>query len=276
MQAPDIARRGRRAARDAHDSRTLTVLVGVGLAAYGVVHILIAWLALQVAWTHERRNTSSKGAVHTLATQPFGTPLLWICALGFVALAVWQGFEAVQGHQNNDDTKKLLKRLVSAGRVVLYLGLMVLFVKAATGGGKSKSKQTWTAQLLDRTGGQVLVALVGLAVIGVGVGLVVVAVKKTFKKRIGDDVLRGESGDLVVKLGQAGYVAKAVALGIIGSLFIWASLTYDPKKAGGLDRALKTLLDEPFGKWLLTLVALGFACFGVFCFAWARSPKTTS
>jgi Domain of Unknown Function (DUF1206) len=275
MDTPGIARRGMGTARRTKDSDTLLKFVALGLVAYGVVHLLIAWLALQVAWTHQKKNTGNSGAVHTLARQPFGTPLLWICAVGFIALAGWQALEAVQGHQRNDQTKKILKRIVSAGRVVLYLGLAVIFVKAATGsGGQSKSKQTWTAKLLNMTGGQLIVALIGLAIIGIGIGLFVVAVKKTFEKRVGDEVLRGQSGDAIIKLGQVGYIAKGVALGIVGALFVWAAVTYDPKKAGGLDRALKTLLDQPFGQILLTVIALGFAAFGLFCFAWARSPQS--
>jgi Domain of Unknown Function (DUF1206) len=275
VNTPDIASRGRGTARRAQHSDTLTMLVRLGLVAYGIVHLLIAWLSLQVAWAHEKRNPGNTGAVNTLSTQPFGTPLLWISAIGFIALAAWQSLEAAVGHENNDQKKKVLKRVMSAGRVVLYLALAVLFIKAAIGeSGKGKSKQTWTAKLLDMTGGQVIVSLVGLTIIGIGVGLFYVAIKKTFEKRIGDEVLSGQSGDIIVKLGQVGYIAKGVALGIIGSLFVWAAVTYDPKKAGGLDRALKTLLDQPFGQILLTVVALGFACFGLYCFAWARSPKS--
>ena len=32
----------------------------------------------------------------------------------------------------------------------------------------------------------------------------------------------------------------------------------------------------PFGTVLLTAMALGLMCFGVFCFFWARSPKVTT
>ncbi len=53
-------------------------------------------------------------------------------------------------------------------------------------------------------------------------------------------------------------------------------MTYDPKKAGGLDVALRTLLDQGFGPWLLALVALGIGCFGVYCFFWAKDADTSS
>jgi hypothetical protein len=84
----------------------------------------------------------------------------------------------------------------------------------------------------------------------------------------------GSSGSLVLAVGRFGYVAKGVAIGAVGALFGWAALSYDPDKAGGLDDALKTVRDQPFGPYLLSLVALGLAAFGLFCFAWARFART--
>ena len=51
--------------------------------------------------------------------------------------------------------------------------------------------------------------------------------------------------------------------------------TYDPKKASGLDGAMRTIAQAPFGGIVLTLVALGLAAFGAFCFARARYPERT-
>jgi hypothetical protein len=74
-------------------------------------------------------------------------------------------------------------------------------------------------------------------------------------------------------LGRLGYAAKGVAFVIAGALFAWAAISYDPNKAGGLDTALRTLRNQPFGSILLTLVALGFACFGIYSFVWSRNAK---
>jgi hypothetical protein len=40
-----------------------------------------------------------------------------------------------------------------------------------------------------------------------------------------------------------------------------------------MDAALMTIRDQPFGIVLLLVVALGIACFGVYCFAWARFAR---
>ena len=44
----------------------------------------------------------------------------------------------------------------------------------------------------------------------------------------------------------------------------------DPAKAGGLDKALHTLRNQPFGEFLLILAALGLIAFGIYGLAEAR------
>jgi hypothetical protein len=56
-------------------------------------------------------------------------------------------------------------------------------------------------------------------------------------------------------------------------LFIVAALTADPEKAGGVDAALKSLADLPFGTFILWLVGAGLIVYGIFCFARARYAR---
>jgi hypothetical protein len=74
-------------------------------------------------------------------------------------------------------------------------------------------------------------------------------------------------------IGTSGYVAKAVAYGIVGVLVITAAVTYDPSASRGLDAALRTLANQPWGGWLLLAVAAGVAAYGVFGLAQARYRK---
>ena len=80
----------------AGNSDGLEHLARVGLIAYGVVHLLVAWLALQLAWGGGGQSADQSGALATVAGQPFGKPLLWVIALGLIALAVWQAAEALR------------------------------------------------------------------------------------------------------------------------------------------------------------------------------------
>ncbi len=264
-------------AKQVENSEWLERAVRIGLASYGVVHLLIAWLALQLAFGNSSGAANQRGAMRQLAQQSFGKPLLWVIALGFVALAIWQAFDAVWGHRKHDGAKRTFKRVGSAGKVVLYLVLAYTAVKTAVGSSSSSSsKDGMTATVMSWPLGQVIVGLGGVAIVGVGGYLVSRAVRKSFENDLQPQATSGTTGTTVVRLGQIGYTAKGVALAIVGVLFIWAAVTYDPKKAGGLDAALHRLVAQPFGPWLLALVAVGIGCFGVFCFFWAKDADTTS
>ena len=53
----------RRAAVEAKNSDAIDHAVRVGLIAYGVVHLLIAWLILQIAFGETGQNASAQGAL---------------------------------------------------------------------------------------------------------------------------------------------------------------------------------------------------------------------
>src|SRR3954468_19731680 len=81
----------------AADSKPLEYLVRGGFVMYGVIHLLIAWLALQVALGGSSKSSDQSGALQDLASKPFGKALLVITIIGLVALAIWQGLEAAIG-----------------------------------------------------------------------------------------------------------------------------------------------------------------------------------
>jgi hypothetical protein len=244
-------------------------LIGVGLVSYGLVHLVLAWLALQIAFGR-REDASAGGALQQLTRQPLGTALLWVMAIGLFTLVVWQVVEATIGREEAGRDGRLRRRLASAGRAVVYLALGILAIGVAlgNGGGSGNGEQTVSTRLMALPLGRFLVAAVGIAVIAVGISQIVKGVKQNFV----EDLDSGVSAT-VRRLGTAGYCAKGVSLAIIGGLFGYAALTYDAKKAGGLDAALDTIREQPFGTALLVVMAVGLASFGVFCFVWARKAR---
>jgi hypothetical protein len=250
-------------------SRGYHVLVGVGLISYGLVHLMLAWLALQIVFGG-RGDASAGGALRQLSQQPLGAGLLWVMAIGLFTLVPWQVLEATIGREEPSRDGRLRRRLASAGRAVVYLALGILTVGVAMGsrGGSGEGEETLSARLMALPFGRVLVAAVGVAVIAVGISQIVKGVKQNFTEDLDHAVSQN-----VRRLGTAGYCAKGVALSIIGGLFGYAALTYDPEKAGGIDAALATIRDQQFGTVLLVIMALGIACFGVYCFIWARNAR---
>ena len=255
--------------RRVENSPAYSALVRTGLVSYGIVHLLIAWLAGQLAFGKSDQQASQQGAMQELAEKPLGGVLLWIVGIGLFALALWQLVDAVVGQHDEDTKKEWAKRGKCVGKAVVYVVLGIQAIKVATGSGSSGGQEkTMTARLMEAPAGRVLVAIVGLVILAIGIYHIYKAVTAKFT-----DDLVGGVGQATVKLGRAGYASKGVALSIVGVLFGWSAITYDPEKAGGLDSALRRLKDAPAGPVLLALIALGIACFGVYCFQWARKVK---
>lgn len=262
---------GADAVRRARASGPVRALARTGYVASGVLHLLVAWLAAQIALGRPAGEADESGAFRTLVQVPGGEVLLWAVAVGFAALALWQLATALVGVPNAENQKGA--RLKSVAKAVLYGALATSGFRFTQGsGGGGSSEESLTAQVLALPGGPLLVGAVGLAIVGVGVYHVVKGVRKKFLRD-----LAGTGGSavapVVVRLGQTGYVAKGIALGVVGGLVVAAAVTTDPERAGGLDEALRTLRDQPFGPALLLVTALGIAAYGGYSFARARFAR---
>ena len=258
-------------AKQAQESDWLDHAVRIGLVAYGIVHLMVAWLAGQLALGEKAESASNAGAMHAIAEQPLGGVLIWMIAVGMILLVIWRLLEFALGYREiDDDAKRWRKRLASLGKGVLYAVIAWSAIKVAAGDGSSGGTDSTTAKLMDLPAGQVVVGAVGLAIIGYGALLVFRGWTERFTEHLDAQGQSGKDGSVYVVFGKVGYIAKGIAIGIVGGLFAYAAITHEAKKSGGLDQALQTVREQPFGQVLLIAMALGLACYGLFCFARAR------
>jgi hypothetical protein len=259
--ASDAAGTVRQAAR----STPARVAVRVGILAYGVTHLLIAWLALQVAFGDPGQRTDQQGAFQTLAQGGAGRVLLWVLAIGFAAVALWRAGEAAAGFSYRSSRKEeIFSRVASGAKAVIFAALTVLAVRTALGGSSGGGGQQAAAGVLGWPGGQWIVGLAGVVIVVVGV----VTAKHGWEKTFTEDMtlpLDAHARQVAVRTGQIGTIAKGAVTALVGVLVVVAAVRFDPNQANGLDSALKTLAGQPFGPVLLVVVALGLAAFGVFC-----------
>lgn len=251
-------------------------LTRVGFIGYGLLHLALAWVAAQIAFGQSTQEGNQSGAFQQLAAQPFGELLLWFVIVCLVALAVWQAILAVWGHRDTRGRERTFERVASAARVIVYGALAWSAGKVVLGAPSSSAQQQQqaTAGLMAKPAGEWLVALVGLGVLALGLGMMWYGWKRKFARKL--TIAAPNQRRAAMRAGQIGYVAKGAAFGIVGILLVQAAVQNDPGKSRGLDAALRTLAGEPFGKFLLLAVALGVAAFAVFCFFQARYRKVGS
>jgi len=267
-------------AQQAKNSKVVQGLGRAGMVCYGLVHVIVAYLALRVAFGDTGQRADQNGAVQEIGSTSFGAVVLWVLAVGLVAYGGWQLMMAAIGfqwvHKKGKRTRRRIGAVVRA-IVSIALGLYAGRLVTGSGGGGSgggQQQQEFTAKLLSLPAGQVLVAIVAAVVIGVAVASIRKGVRKSFLDDLDLADLPAGTQQWVRRLGVLGYLAKGVVLGIVGILLALAAFQSNAQEAGGLDQALRTLAAQPFGTFALVVVAVGLAAFGVYCFAAARAHKS--
>jgi MFS family permease len=254
---------------EAAESGPIRTLGRVGLVAYGIVHLLVAYLVVRVALGGGAK-ADKTGALQTIAEQPAGRFFLWVLTVGLVALAIWQLAEAGWGHRYR--RRRTLQRLVSLGEAAVAGALAFSSFKVASGkkGNSKQEKAAFIDKVFDWPAGELLVALAGLGIVAIAIYLVHRGVAKTFVSDLDLSGAEPHARDAAIRFGQVGWPGLGVAYGILGLLLVYSAVTYDPEKATGMDTALKTLAGQPYGTGLLLIVAAGLACFGAYCLFDAR------
>lgn len=259
----------KQAASRAADHPALEAAARVGYAVSGLLHLLIGWIALQVAFGGGGKNADQSGALASLAGNGAGKAALWVGVVGFLGLAIWQVADAIVGHPGADKDA-WGGRAKAVGKAIVYLALAWSAFGFARGKSSDSRSQSvdFTAKLLDQPGGRALVVVIGLVVVGIGF----YHVHKGWTKKFLQD-LQDHPGTWATRAGRVGYIAKGIALAIVGFLFVAAGVHKQAAEASGLDGALKSLRDEPFGPVLLAIMAAGFAAFGLYSFARAKHAR---
>ncbi|HYX59074.1 MAG TPA: DUF1206 domain-containing protein [Streptosporangiaceae bacterium] len=272
-RAGRAARSTRSSGRRAANSKALRWLARSGLAARGAMYIIVGWIAVQVAFGHSGQQADKTGALQEVGATPVGGVLLWLLVIGFIGMALWRLSEAAYGRPGSGE-QKTSQRLAALGRAVVYavIAYSVLEFAMGTGGQQSSDKQSvdLTATLLKYPGGQVLVVVIGLALVGGGAYLAYSAWQEKFRKDLELGQLPGRARRIVEWLGKFGGLARGAVFITVGIFLVVAAVQAKPHQAKGVDSALRTLASTPLGPWLLVLVAIGLIMFGLFSFCEAK------
>jgi hypothetical protein len=265
-----LAEKSDRTADEVAASQTLGRLARAGFVARGLVYLIVAVLAIELAIGDAGTNADQQEALRTIAEQPLGEVLLFLVAVGLAGYALWMLARAVIGH-GVEETDSGFDRVAALASAVAYGVICATAIGILVGSGsRSGSPREATGGVLSWPGGTVLVAVAGAAVIGVGF----YQAYKGFARKFLEEVKTGEMNPEVRKgyttLGVFGYVARAVVFVLVGYGLIKAAVDYDPKKAVGLDGALHALANSSYGPPVLWVVAIGLAGFALYSIADSR------
>ena len=249
-------------------------LARLGLAARGLVYAVVGILAVRVA-LEKPEEADRRGALEAVGRQPFGKVLLVVMAVGFGGYALWRYLQALLDTENDGaDAKGLAKRGGYLARAVLYSAFCVSTVRFLVGSGApsggAEQQQNWTARLLEQPFGPFLVAVVGLAVIGVGLRSGYRGVTGKYRKRLKTGEMHRITDKWVDEVAATGLLGRMAGFVLVGFFLIKAALDYDASEAAGLDGALKRIGQTGWGDFLIVLVGAGLFAYGVYSCVEAR------
>ena len=260
----DYAERMSHAARD-----WIAPLARFGYATKGTVYIIIGLLAVLAAFNRGGRTTDSQGAFKEILSQPYGQFLLGAVAVGLAGYALWCLIQAIKDTENKGSAAKSIVIRLGYGVVgLIHSSLALSAVQLIMGSrgsyeGEESSKE-WTATLLAQPFGQWMVG-------AVGVGIIIAAIVQFYQAYTGKfrkELKRGKMGTRAelwaTRVGRIGLTARGIVFGVMGIFLLLAAIHANPNEARGLSGALRTLEQQPFGPWVLGIVALGLAVYGIY------------
>jgi len=241
-----------------------------GFVARGLIYGLIGVLAIKLATGSGGASPSQKGALETIAGQPFGKLLLILVAIGLAGYSLWRLIHALlgQGPERSDSTFDRVAALASG---LVYAGMCAIAVEILVGSSASSgnAKQT-TGGVLGWPAGTWLVGIAGAVLIGVGLYQGYRGISHDFLKDSKREEMSSRVRIWITWVGTFGHLARMVVFGLVGVLLIKAAVDFDPSKAVGLDGALAKLARNSYGPLLLAIAAAGLIAFGVYSLSDAR------
>lgn len=150
-----------------------------------------------------------------------------------------------------------LARIGYAAKGIVYIVIGGIALQAAFGGGDRVTGSEGALESIARQPfGRVMIALVGLGLVGYAVWKLVQAVRDP----------EGMGGDAKGNAARAGYFISGIIHGSLaleaGRLVLGSGM--NDGSGSGADSRTAMLMEQPFGRWLVGLVALGIIAFGLY------------
>lgn len=246
-----------------------------GLIAKGIVYFLMGTLSVLAAFGLSRDKGDKEEAFMFIYEQPFGRFLLIGIAVGLFGYVMLRMFQSFKDTENKGSgLKGILNRVGYGLSALLYLVIaayaLKLAIRGVTGGGDSDSRQFIVSKVLEYPLGEYIVGIAGLIVIGMGIYQIARGITGKFMKKV--NLYLSNMKDTFKTTGTIGYISRGIVLMIVGYFLLHAAVLSNPDEAQGTGAAFD-FLENKVGSFMMALVALGLAGYGVFCFVKARYQR---
>ncbi|MEO5599778.1 MAG: DUF1206 domain-containing protein [Cyclobacteriaceae bacterium] len=245
-----------------------------GLLSKGIVYCLMGILSVLAAFGLSHKKGDKAEAFKVIYDQPLGKFILIAIGMGLFGYVMLRMFQAYKDIDNKGkDMKGVFTRIGYALSAFLYLGVGAYALKlafAGPGGGDGDSRQFIVSKVLAYPGGEYLVGIASLIVIGMGIQQIYKGIAGKFMKRI--HLIRSNMKDFFKRAGMIGFISRGIVLTIIGYLLFHSALLSSPKEAQGTGGAFE-FLENTFGSLLMAIVALGLVGYGIFTLVKANYQK---
>ena len=178
------------------------------------------------------------------------------------------------------DTKGMLARggyLISAVSYAFFAFATYGLLRGtgSSGGGSAQTAQ-FVSKAMQMPAGRILVAALGLGVVVAGLYQISAGFKLDFEQRFKTYALTPDQLRTAIQMGKIGTIVRGIVIGIVGAFLILAATSADPSKARGFSGALSFLGQQPYGLWVLAIIAIGLMFLGIYSFmsaAWFRLKR---
>ncbi len=254
----------------------MDALVRLGYAVRGVLYVTIGAIAFQAATGKATTPTDQFGAIAKLGQLPSGRTILWVILVGLAAYALWGLIRAIlDPFQKGTDRSGLMARagyLISAISYA-YFAYTTYRLLHGTASGSSGQTVPFVSTLMQSPAGRILVAVIGLAVLIGGLAQIYSGITMNFEQRFKPYAMTADERRTAMEMGRIGYAVRGLVIGIMGAFLLLAATSANPAKARGLSGALSFLGHQPYGLWILGIVAAGLIFLGIYSLmaaAWFR------
>jgi uncharacterized protein DUF1206 len=275
-----VEKEGKKVAKKAAFSPVMEGLARLGYAVKGFLYIAIGFIAIFGALGKSSTPADQIGAIAEFSKLPYASLFLGIVLIGLISYSLWGLIRAIFDpfHKGND-LEGLLARggyLLSAVTYAFFLIPTYHLIQGARAGAGSDASVQMVSTVMNIPLGRWLVGAVGLGGIGAGLYQMYMGITMNFEQHFKPYTLGPEQLKVAKQVGRYGTIARGVVFALVGFFLCLAAYQANPGHARGFDGAFDYLAKQPYGIWLLGIIAVGMIAFGLYSFmsaAWFRLKR---